>query len=165
MVWSTPHDYDLTRTRRRASIPKSSEESVPECSGTYVIFQVNSIGPAASVLDIGECGPRPNSKPGGLRGRLATSVAHSSSERIAIDLAAGQLRDRIYVVWTECASKDEAKTTQDALLVLFRREFGRQPKYNAKTEHCSEPDRFKSTYASLKEAIRGVVAALSGMGS
>ena len=155
-VWSVPCVYDLTRTPKRASVPKSCEETVPECPAAYVIFEADSGDAGVSVLDIGECGPRPRSKPGGLRGRLATNVAHSSSERIALDLSNGRtgLRNRLYVIWTKCGSKETAKTTQDALLVLFKSEFGRQPKYNAKIEYCSDADRFKSTYEVLKESIR-----------
>ena len=123
-------------------------------SGTYAIFRIGIGTFDALLLDIGECGPRVNSKPRGLRGRLATTVAHSSSQRLAIDVVSRVLPEPLYVVWTECTSKEHAKSMQDALLVLFKREFGHQPKYNTKVERCAEPDQFGASYESLKETVR-----------
>jgi hypothetical protein len=159
--WSEPHAYDLTRARKRASVPKALERAVPERAGTYVIFRTGVCDASESVIDIGECGPRANSKPCGLRGRLASNVAHSASERIASDITRGDLHDDLAVGWIEATSKTVAKEIQDALICLFRRDFGRQPKYNAKAEYCQQPERFQPTYDALKAVIRRVPAASS----
>jgi hypothetical protein len=93
-----------------------------------------------------------------LRGRLASNVAHSASARIATDIARGHLDGDLAVVWWESDLKEAAKELQDALICLFKRDFGRQPKYNAKIESCEEPERFESTYDALKVIIRQQVA-------
>ena len=51
-----------------------------------------------AILDIGECGPRANSTPHGLRGRLANDVPHSASQNIADDLRNGVLAGPLSVV-------------------------------------------------------------------
>ena len=138
---------------------------MPECAGTYVIFRTGVGDLSESIIDIGECGPRPNSNPCGLRGRLASTVAHSASERIATDIARGHLDGDLAVVWVESTSKAVAKEIQDALICLFRRDFGRQPKYNAKIEYCEQPERFQATYAALKAIIRDLRFASSTSGT
>ena len=84
--WSKPLPYDLTRTPNRASVPKSHGHAVPELPGVYVICLSGCTETAEAIVDIGECGPRPNSSPRGLRGRLASGVAHSASELIAEEI-------------------------------------------------------------------------------
>ena len=77
-------------------------------------------------------------------------MAHSASERIAEDLKSGELQGLLFAVWAEAASKAEAKEAQDALLSLFTREFGRQPKYNRKAERSGRPDDHAPLYENLK---------------
>lgn len=152
-TWSDPIPYDLKRTLRRASVPRQFAKSVPETSGTYVIYCVGQVNACDAIIDIGEAGPRPNSTPQGLRGRLATTVAHSASEKIALDIIINGPLDDLCVVWLERESKDDAKELQDALITLFRREFGRQPVYNIKWEQHPQPEAFESIYDSLKKQI------------
>ena len=152
-IWSNPKPYDVTRTLRRASVPRQFVKSVPETPGTYVIYRVGQTNICDAIVDIGEAGPRPNSTPHGLRGRLATTVAHSASEKIAAEITGGKLSDELRVVWLERESKDDAKELQDALITLFRQECGRQPVYNARSEHHPQPKAFESIYAALKKRI------------
>jgi hypothetical protein len=65
-AWSSPFPYDLTRTSRRVSVPTSFKHLVPEAAGAYVIYSSGSGAVDEAILDIGECGPRPNSSPRGL---------------------------------------------------------------------------------------------------
>ena len=106
------------------------------------------------ILDIGECGPRPNTGRG-LRERLASTVDHSASEKIARDIKGGKVQNPLYVVWAVAASKEEAKEAQDALICLFRREFGEQPKYNTKEEDSNCPDGHAVLYENLKTLVGG----------
>ena len=152
-VWSNPIPYDTTRTLRRVSVPKAFTESVPETPGTYVIHRVAQGNACDIIIDIGETGPRPKSKPHGLRGRLATTVAHSASKKIARDIKGGKVFGDLRVVWTETESKEAAKELQDGLITLFRRECGRQPEYNAKREKHLQPEAFESIYDDLKRQI------------
>lgn len=152
-VWSNPVPYDATRTRCRVSVPKAFSECVPETPGTYVIHRVAQGNACNIIIDIGETGPRPKSKPHGLRGRLATTVAHSASEKIACDVKGGKVFGDLRVVWTETESKEAAKELQDGLITLFRRECGRQPEYNAKYEEHLRPEVFESIYDDLKRWI------------
>ena len=151
--WSNPVAYDLTRTLRRASVPKAFEHAVPEMPGIYVIYRLGQNNATEAILDIGECGPRPNSSRKGLRGRLASGVAHSASERIAQDVLSGVLTDDLFVVWREAESKNLAKDTQDALISLFRRDYGRQPRYNTKLEYHAHPEIFESIYTEVMALI------------
>lgn len=148
--WSKPVPYDLARTPRRASVPKAFEHLVPQTPGTYAIFCVGQIDALKSILDIGECGPRLKSPPHGLRGRLATGVAHSASQRIAADMGVGRLSNDLRVVWFEAESKGVAKDAQDALVSLFRRDYGKQPKYNLKPEDHSKAAVFEAMFRELK---------------
>ncbi len=141
------------RTLRRVSVPKAFTESVPETPGTYVIYCVAQGNTCDIIIDIGETGLRPNSKPHGLRGRLATTVAHSASEKIVRDIERGKVFGDLRVVWTETESKEAAKGLQDGLITLFRRECGRQPKYNTKHEEHLKPETFESIYDDLKRRI------------
>jgi hypothetical protein len=52
--WSDSHPYDLTRTQKRASVPKALGRAVPERPGTYVIFRTNVNDISESIIDIGE---------------------------------------------------------------------------------------------------------------
>lgn len=153
-AWCKPVVYDLTRSARRTSVPKDVTLDVPELPGVYAICRVGAGGVFEAILDIGECGLRPRSSPRGLRGRLASGVAHSASERIAADVSCGRLQGGLHVVWLEAESKEFAKEVQDALLTLFVRECGMQPKYNEKPEHHKSPERFESIYHQLK-AVAG----------
>jgi hypothetical protein len=110
MTWSTPHRYDLTRSQRRTTIPSSFTQSVPECPETCVIFHVGPGSAGELILNIGECGPRSASTPRGLRGRLASGAAHSSSERIAHDLVSGLLRGPLLV----CGQNARQRGRQEA---------------------------------------------------
>ena len=152
-AWSNPLPYDLTRTVRRVSVPKQFAKSVPETPGTYVIYRVGQVNTCDAIVDIGEAGQRPNSTPQGLRGRLATTVAHSASKKIAVDINDGRLSEELRVVWLERESKDDAKELQDALITLFRQECGQQPIYNKKPEQHWQPEVFESIYADLKTLI------------
>jgi hypothetical protein len=152
-AWSKALTYDLTRTQRRASVPKAFGSAVPEAPGTYVIYCLGQTSAGDAILDIGECGPRPRSKPHGLRGRLASNVPHSASEQIALDIFSGNLRGGLGVVWFEAESKPVAKDAQDALVSIFRREFGKQPRYNRKWEHHHQPDNFEQAYRELKALV------------
>ena len=153
--WSDPVAYDLTRTETRVSVPEEKKTAVPTKAGVYAIC-AGASGKDVSdfILDIGECGLRPSSRRG-LRGRLASAVAHSASERIAKDIKNGKLRDALFVVWAEAASKQEAKEAQDALICLFRREFGRQPHYNRISEYSSRPDNYVALYERLRALVVG----------
>jgi len=148
--WSNPVTYDLTRTLRRVSVPEALGNTVPEVPGTYAICRIGQAETFEIILDIGECGPRPNSRPHGLRGRLAAVVAHSASEQIARDLQNGSLQGNLCVVWFETESKGPAKEIQDALISLFRRDCGKQPRYNTKHEWHAHPDNFRPIYLELK---------------
>jgi hypothetical protein len=108
-AWSNPIPYDVTRTLGRASVPRQFAKSVPETPGTYVIYRVGQAKICDTLIDIGEAGLRPNSTPRGLRGRLATTVAHSASEKIAADINGGRLLNKLCVVWLERETKDGAK--------------------------------------------------------
>ena len=152
-AWCDPIPYDLSRTRRRASVPREFIKSVPETPGTYVIYRIGQANTCDAVIDIGEAGLRPNSTPKGLRGRLATTVPHSASEKIAADTNDGKLPDELCVVWVERRSKEDAKELQNALVSLFRQECGRQPRYNTKLEQHPEPEDFVAVYAALKTHI------------
>ena len=148
--WSSPVPYDLTRTSRRASVPPSIERVMPETPGAYAIFRAGISRTIDAILDIGECGPRPRSSPHGLRGRLATSVAHSASERIARDLQTGVLTGTLHVAWLSASSKQSAKEIQDALITLFVQDCGTQPLYNNKLERHARPEPFNPDYQCLK---------------
>ena len=151
--WSAPAAYDLTRTKKRASVPRDEATSVPRSAGVYAICAEGSEkGVGDLILDFGECGPRPSSGCG-LRERLASTVDHSASENIAQDIRNGELSDPLYVVWAMAASKAEAKQAQDALICLFRREFGEQPRYNGRVEDSSCPDDYSALYENLKALV------------
>lgn len=153
--WSEPVAYDLTRTGKRASVPKERKSAVPRGAGVYAIC-AEGTGQSVSdlILDIGECGPRPSPSSGrGLQERLASAVAHSASERIARDVKNGKLQDALFVVWSQATSKEEAKKAQDALICLFKREFGKQPKYNTKLEDSSCLDKYVILYERLKALV------------
>ncbi len=149
-AWCDPIPYDLSRTRRRASVPREFSKSVPETPGTYVIYRVGQANTCDAVIDVGEAGLRPNSTPKGLRGRLATAVAHTASQKMATDIRGGTLPNKLCVVWVERASKEDAKELQDALITLFREQCGRQPRYNTKLEQHPQPLAFVHVYAALK---------------
>lgn len=163
--WSEPVVVDLTRTSTRVSVPKDKKAAVPKKAGVYAICRESSgRGVGDLILDIGECGPRPASG-GGLRGRLASAVDHSAAQRIAEDLTNGKLQGMLFVVWAVAASKEEAEEAQDALLCLFEREFGRQPKYNRKPEYSHRPEAHGTLYDNLKILVGGRAGAdRSGMG-
>ena len=151
--WSEPVTVDLTRTEKRVSVPKEKQASVPRGAGVYAICAEGAgKGMSDSILDIGECGPRPSSGRG-LSERLASAVAHSASERIAKDITNGELREGLYVVWALARSKEEAEDAQDALICLFRREFGGRPKYNRKAKNPRHPDRYTLLYENLKTLV------------
>jgi len=152
-AWSDPVPYDLSRTPRRASVPRGLSNSVPETPGTYVIYLIGQANPCDAIIDIGEAGPRANSTPKGLRGRLAAAVAAAASERMAADIERGKLPDRPCVVWVERQSKEDAKELQDALISLFRRDCGRQPRYNERLGQHPEPEAFEPVYVALKRHI------------
>ena len=152
-AWSEPIPYDVSRTPCRASVPREFSKSVPETPGTYVIYRIGQANTCDAVIDIGEAGLRPNSTPKGLRGRLATTVPHSASEKIAADTNDGKLPDELCVVWVERRSKEDAKELQNALVSLFRQECGRQPRYNTKLKQHPEPEDFVAVYAALKTHI------------
>jgi len=152
-TWSDPIPYDLSRTPHRASVPKAFTSSVPETPGTYVIYCTGQSDLREAIIDIGETGPRARSTPKGLRGRLATTVPHAASERMAVDIKGGILPNKLGVVWVERPSKENAKQLQDALVTLFREEYRRQPRYNAKLESHAEPESFVPIYAALKRHI------------
>ena len=151
--WSPPVAYDLTRTEKRVSVPEEKKTAVPTRAGVYAIC-ARSPGKEVSdlILDIGECGPRPSSRRG-LRERLASTVDHSASERIAKDIKNGELGDVLFVVWAEADSKRGAKEAQDALICLFKREFGKQPKYNNRIEDSSCLDKYVILYERLKALV------------
>lgn len=148
--WSKAISYDLARTSWRASVPPHLTHVVPETPGTYAILRIGTAEIFDAILDIGECGPRANSTPHGLRGRLASDVPHSASKNIADDLRNGILVGPLSVVWVEMFSKDSAKDLQDALITLFRDEYGKQPRYNRKRENHSNPVPFIGVYQQLK---------------
>ena len=152
-TWSNPVPYDLTRSKQRASIPKEFLSRVPESSGAYVIFRKGVGDISKVILDIGEAGPRPNSTPHGLRGRLATTVSHSASEKIARDIRNGDILCDICVIWFETESKSLAKDLQDALITLFRREYGLQPVYNSRLELHPRPDVYVEAFVQLKKKL------------
>jgi hypothetical protein len=151
--WSEPLPYDLSRTINRASVPRSSETKVPELPGTYVVFLTGEKKPEEAILDVGECGPRNRSKPCGLRARIASSVTHSASEKIASDIRGHRLTGDFRVIWRTAESKQDAKFVQDALITLFRREFSRQPRYNSRPENCARPELFEPDYIALKTLV------------
>ena len=152
-AWCDPIPYDLSRTPCRASVPRELSKSVPETPGTYVIYRTGQSDTCDAILDIGEAGLRPNSTPKGLRGRLATAVAHSASEKIAADINDDKLPNELCVVRFERRSKEDARELQNALISLFRQECGRQPRYNTKLEQHPEPEAFVPVYAALKTHI------------
>jgi hypothetical protein len=152
-AWSDPVTYNLKRTLFRASIPKEYEKEVPETPGTYVIIDESSKALCEKIVDIGETGLRPASKPHGLRGRLASNVSHSASERIALDIKNGKIAENLSVVWYQTETKREAKAIQDALITLFCREYKRQPLYNKKVEIHRQPEQHISVYIDLKIRI------------
>lgn len=152
-AWSDPVPYDLSRTRRRASVPKKLAVSVPERPGTYAIYRIRQASVCDAVIDVGEAGPRSNSTPKGLRGRLATTVAHAASEKIASDINGSRLPDELHVVWVERQSKEDARELQNALITLFHQECGRQPRYNIKLEHHPKAGAFLPLYTALKTRI------------
>ncbi len=80
-------------------------------------------------------------------------MTHSASENIARDIESGSVQDPLYVVWAVAACKEEAKEAQDALICLFRTEFGKQPKYNWKPEDSSCPDDHLALYENLKTLV------------
>jgi len=152
-AWSDPIPYDLSRTHCRASVPKRFAMRVPEAPGTYVICRIGQPNVCEGVLDIGEAGLRPDSTPRGLRGRLATTVAHSASQKIAADIDDGGLPNELRVVWVRRQAKEDAKELQDALITLFSQECGRQPRYNTKLEQHAESEAYGTVYAALKARI------------
>ncbi len=134
-------------------MPEEKRTAVPTKAGVYAICAKGSGRDVSDlILDIGECGLRPSSRRG-LRERLASAVAHSASERIAEDIKNGKLQDELFVVWAEAPSKIEAKEAQDALICLFRREFGKQPNYNRKLEDSAFPDNYVALYERLKTLV------------
>ena len=162
-AWSNRRPYNLSRLVKRASVPKDFEGDVPETPGAYVIYKTGETDPGNAILDIGECGPRLGWRPHGLRGRLASRVPHSASERIAADIREGGLKsDHLFVVWMACASKADAKLMQDGLISLFVREFGRQPAYNRKREYCADASGFEAIYDGLKALVSSSVGGVRG---
>ncbi len=155
--WSDPIPYDLSRTLRRASVPPGFSSSVPQTPGTYVIYCTAQPDLCEAIIDIGEAGPRAKARPKGLRGRLATTVAHTASERMAADVQAGKLPNRLRVVWIERPSKEDAKELQDALISLFRTDCGRQPRHNKRLEQHPKPEAFLAICAALKRHIGGLL--------
>src|SRR5438067_1225211 len=151
--WSAAIPYDLSRTPRTASVPKSLQHVVPKEPGTYVIFKSGQKAIGEAILDIGECGPRPNSIPAGLMGRLASNCPHSASERIALDVLNGALDGTLRVTWITTQTKVHAKSAHDALISLFRRDFGRQPPYNARPESSLEFESFEASYGELTALV------------
>lgn len=151
--WNNPVVYNLRRTSFRASVPRESEETVPEKPGAYVIYDGSQKDLCKRIVDIGETGPRQNSKPHGLRGRLASTVAHSASQKMAEDIKTTKIADDLWIVWYWTESKKSAKDLQDALITLFRQECKRQPRYNTKWEEYSQPEKFESIYTDLKKQI------------
>ena len=151
--WSDSVVYNLRRTFFRASVPKEAEGNVPEKPGSYIIYDKSQSDLCKRIIDIGETGPRPNSKPHGLRGRLASTVAHSASQKMAQDIQAGKIAINLWVIWYWTESKELAKELQDALITLFRREYKRQPQYNIKWEEHLQPEAFESIYIDLKRRL------------
>ena len=121
---SSPVPYDLTRTLKRARLPEKVTNAVPDSSSAHVIYRVGQGNIGARILDIGETDPRSKSTPHGLRGRLASAVAHSASQKMAADISNGSVQSEMCVIWLETTSKSSAKELQDALLTLFRQEYG-----------------------------------------
>jgi len=152
-AWSDPVPYNLRRALFRASVPKEYEKDVPETPGTYVIVEESSETLCGKIIGIGETGLRPRSKPHGLRGRLASTVSHSASERIAKDIKNGKIADNLWVVWYQTETKQEAKDIQDAMITIFRRECKRQPRYNEKIEIHVNPELYISIFVDLKRRI------------
>jgi len=138
-------------------VPEECKHDVPEKPGVYAIY--NASEPPEQIIsrlvDIGECGFRPKSTHHGLKGRLATGVAHSASKKMARDIQAKLLSPNLRVVWYKAESKAEAKDMQDALIVLFSQEFGKQPRYNTKRERHDNPEIYKTIFDALKESITG----------
>jgi hypothetical protein len=123
-AWSNPVPYDLTRTLKGARLPEKVTNAVPESSSAHVIYRVGQGNIGTHILAIGETGPRSNATPHGLRGRLASAVAHSASQEMAADISNGNVQGEMCVIWFETTSKSSAKELQDALLTLFRQEYG-----------------------------------------
>lgn len=163
--WSNPVPYDLTRSKQRASIPKEFTSRVPESSGAYVIYRTGEGNMSEVILDIGETGLRPNSRPHGLRGRLATTVSHSASEKIARDIRRGKILCDLCVIWFETESKSLAKYLQDALITLFRREYGLQPVYNSRLEVHPQPDAYMEAFVQLKKKLDRLAPKQGGLTS
>ena len=72
-------------------MPKAFEPAVPEVPRSYLIYRPGQSAVAEAILDIGQDGPRPNPSPIVFRARLASSFAHSASERITQDVFGGVL--------------------------------------------------------------------------
>jgi hypothetical protein len=72
---------------------------------------------------------------------------------MARDICSGKLDSSLRIVWHEPESKEHAKSAQDALISLFRRDFGRQPQYNTKREDHPAPERYEAIYSEIKKLI------------
>ncbi|MCY4660956.1 MAG: hypothetical protein OXF93_14245 [Acidobacteria bacterium] len=73
--------------------------------------------------------------------------------RIAKDIRTGAFREGLYVVWALARSKEKAEDAQDALICLFRREFGERPKYNRTARDPRCPDHYSLLYDNLKSLV------------
>jgi hypothetical protein len=72
---------------------------------------------------------------------------------MAQDIHSGKLDGSLRVVWHEAESKEHAKSAQDALISLFRRDFGRPPQNNKRRESHRAPERYEAIYSEIKKLI------------
>ena len=150
MQWSEPVPFDLTRTNRRVSVPKSFASKVPKLPGVYVIIRADKTAVQERILDVGMAGPR-NGK--GLRGRIASCVAHSACQRIAEAISENVLTDTLKVIWLAADSDQRAKQLEGAILALFREEFSRLPLYNSNGGSTTHFEMYSPNYDALKQHV------------
>jgi len=128
-------------------VPLNLANQVPQLPGVYVIFSTQKDTIEDRIIDIGMAGLR---KGQGLRGRIASAVAHSASENMADDIANGTLPDALQIVWINTDTQPEAKGLEEALITLFQNEFGRRPMYNGNGGHVANYGIYQPTYDALK---------------
>ena len=148
MAWTNWTNMDLTRVAYRVSVPDAIAHQIPRTPAVYAIRNPLAPGaPAERIIDIGMAGLRRGK---GVRGRLASAVAHSACERIATAHAQGVLQLPVEVSCWILNGEAAAKSLEAGLMTLFNTEFHRLPMFNHQPEPHEAPQAYEQIYQELK---------------